>query len=391
MTAFSHRLPWRTDTNAISRAVDALRASGTRFVDLTESNSTQVGLSYPSDLLEELANPRGLVYEPHPRGLRAAREAVTAEAARRGTVIDPAHVLMSASTSEAYSWLFKLLCDPGDCVLVPRPGYPLFEHLTRLEAVRAVPYEMTYRGRWEIECDSISSAPARTRAVLLVSPNNPTGSFVSVWELERIQTLCANRGWALVVDEVFADYVLETDSALRDVAPRAGVLSFSLGGASKAVGLPQLKLGWIVVGGPPPQRDAAIEALELIADTFLSVGTPVQVAAPKVFSRGALVRSAIHRRIQRNLAHARQVASDYPWCDVLRVEGGWSAVVRVPAVATEEQLVLTLLERERVLVHPGYFFDFAHEAFLVVSLLLPEDVFADALPRVLNVARPHAL
>ncbi len=391
MTAFSHRLPWRTDTNAISRAVDALRASGTRFVDLTESNSTQVGLSYPSDLLEELANPRGLVYEPHPRGLRAAREAVTAEAARRGTVIDPAHVLMSASTSEAYSWLFKLLCDPGDCVLVPRPGYPLFEHLTRLEAVRAVPYEMTYRGRWEIECDSISSAPARTRAVLLVSPNNPTGSFVSVWELERIQTLCANRGWALVVDEVFADYVLETDSALRDVAPRAGVLSFSLGGASKAVGLPQLKLGWIVVGGPPPQRDAAIEALELVADTFLSVGTPVQVAAPKVFSRGALVRSAIHRRIQRNLAHARQVASDYPWCDVLRVEGGWSAVVRVPAVATEEQLVLTLLERERVLVHPGYFFDFAHEAFLVVSLLLPEDVFADALPRVLNVARPHAL
>jgi alanine-synthesizing transaminase len=385
MSRFSQRLPPRTDINAISRVVDALRVGGTRFIDLTESNPTQVGLAYPLDLLDALANPRALVYEPHPRGLRAAREAVAAEGARRGAVIDPEHVLLSASTSEAYSWLFKLLCNPGDCVLVPRPGYPLFEHLTRLEAVRAIPYELNYRGRWEIDLDSLESAPEQTQAVVLVSPNNPTGSFVSAWELERIQALCANRGWALVADEVFADYVLETETPLRDVALRADVLAFTLGGASKAVGLPQLKLGWIVVGGPVRARDAAIDALELVADTFLSVGTPVQLAAPAVLERAVPVRAAIQRRIRRNLECARRVARDYVTCDVLRVEGGWSAVIRVPAVATEEQLVLALLERERLLVHPGYFFDFAHEAFLVVSLLLPEDVFADALPRVLSV------
>jgi aspartate/methionine/tyrosine aminotransferase len=383
---FSNRLPGHAEVNALSRAVAAFRAAGTAIVDLTESNPTRVGLPYPADLLSAAASERALCYDPQPFGLRTTRDAVAADYARRGVVVDAADIVLSASTSEAYSWLFKLLCNPADAVLIPQPSYPLFEHLTRLDAVRAVPYRLEYHGRWEIDLASVAAAPDDVRAVLIVSPNNPTGSYVTAREAEALAGICRDRGWAIVADEVFAEYALEASSPVTEVARDLGVLSFTLGGASKSLGLPQVKLAWTIAGGPATLRSGALSALELIADTYLSVNTPVQVAAPDLFRRAATIRSAIQERISRNLAGARARLRGYPACDVLRAEGGWSAVIRVPATRSEEALALGLLQDEHVLVHPGFFFDFPHEAFVVVSLLPPEDVFADAFERVLRYA-----
>lgn len=383
---FSARLPDHTRPNAVTMAVASLDARGITFVDLTASNPTRAGLAYPDGLLDALGARRAMTYVPEPLGLLSARQAVAADAARRGAAVDPKQVVLTASTSEAYSWLFKLLCNPGDAVLVPQPSYPLFDHLTRLESVQAFPYALEYHGRWSIDFARIEAAPATTRAVLVVSPNNPTGSYVSAAEVGRLAACCRERGWALIADEVFADFPLEETAPLTDLASRLDVLTFTLGGASKSLGLPQVKLGWIVCGGAPEIRADAIARLELIADTFLSVGTPVQVAAPVLLRDGAVVRAAVHARVRANLAQAHSAVRAHPACEVLRTEGGWSAVIRVPALRTEDELVLDLLQQERVLVHPGYFFDFGHEAFIVVSLLPPEDVFADAIARVVRFA-----
>jgi aspartate/methionine/tyrosine aminotransferase len=383
---FSNRLPGYAEVNALSRAVASLKAAGTALIDLTESNPTRAGLPYPADLLGSAGSDRALYYDPQPFGLRSAREAVSADYARRGVAVDPECIVLSASTSEAYSWLFKLLCNPGESVLVPQPSYPLFEHLTRLESVRTVPYRLEYHGRWEIDVEGITSAPDDVRAVLLVSPNNPTGSYVTTREAETLAAICRERGWAIVADEVFAEYALDAQSPATEIALRAKVLSFTLGGASKALGLPQMKLAWTIVHGPVKERIDALSRLELIADTFLSVNTPVQVAASDLFRRAAAIRHAIQARVSRNLATARDVKRGYPACDVLPVEGGWSAVVRVPATRSEEALTLGLLQHEHVLVHPGFFFDFPHEAFVVVSLLPAEEMFGEAFERVLRFA-----
>ncbi|MBM3820251.1 MAG: pyridoxal phosphate-dependent aminotransferase [Acidimicrobiia bacterium] len=390
---FSRRIPRHAQTNALAGAVEALRASGTPFADLTESNPTRAGIPYPAGLLAPLADPRALRYEPLPFGLGSARAAVAADQHRRGANVDPEQVVLTASTSEAYSWLFKLLCDPGEAVLVPRPSYPLFEHLTQLEGVRAEPYALEYHGRWEIDVSTLAAAPSDARAVVVVSPNNPTGSCLTAAELDRLVALCRDREWALIADEVFADYLFESGTLPRasaasrgvtDIASRAGVLSFTLAGLSKTVGLPQLKLGWMIAGGPRAERDAALRALELIADSFLSVGTPVQVALPELLRTGAPARAAIQARTCHNLDVLRDLARGYPACDVLHTDGGWSAVIRVPSTRTEDQVVLDLLSHERILVHPGYFFDFPREAFLVVSLLPDRDVFSDAVARLLR-------
>jgi aspartate/methionine/tyrosine aminotransferase len=382
---FSNRLPPHADVNALSRALESMRAAGVAIVDLTESNPTRAGLPYPSDLLSSLGLAAGLRYEPQPLGVWSARVAVAREFSRRGVPVDPASIVLSASTSEAYSWVFRLLCDPGTSVLVPQPSYPLFEHLTRMEAVRAVPYALRYHGRWEIDLDSIAAAPADTRAILLVSPNNPTGSYVTPSEADALVGIARDRGWAVVADEVFAEYSLDTPHAPTEIVRNSPVLSFTLGGASKSLGLPQVKIAWMLVGGPSQTRERALAGLEFIADTFLSVGTPVQLALPDLFARAGVVRDAIRDRIGRNLFRAREIVRRHAACTLLPVEGGWSAVVRVPALRAEDALVMELLQQEHVLVHPGYFFDFPHEAFLVLSLLPPESLFADAFERVLRV------
>src|SRR5262245_43512877 len=381
---FSRRLPPHADTNALSRAIAARRAAGRTIVDLTESNPTRAGFEYPPDLLRPLASDAALRYQPHPYGLASAREAIARDHARRSVAIDPDHVVLAASTSEAYTWLFKLLCDPGEGVLVPRPSYPLFEHLTALEGVRAVPFGLEYHGRWEIDFATLEDVPSDGRAIIAVSPNNPTGSYVSAREAERLFALCRERGWALIADEVFADYPLEVETPLTDLATRADVLAFSLGGLSKTVGLPQLKLAWLVAGGPSDVCTSALAGLELIADSFLSVGTPVQIATPTLLECGADVRAQIHQRVRDNLGVLRELARPFPACQILKVEGGWSAVIRVPATRTEDQLILGLLDAEGIVVHPGYFFDFAREAFVVMSLLPPTETLREGALRLLR-------
>jgi alanine-synthesizing transaminase len=384
---FSERVPAQLRANRLASAVAARRAAGQPILDLTESNPTRAGIPYPSALLAPLGDPRGLRYEPHPFGLESARQAVSDAHARRGVSLAADRVVLTASTSDAYGWLFKLLADAGSEVLVPRPSYPLFDHLTRLEEVVARPYDLEYHGTWSIDFASIEAALSpRTRAVLVVSPNNPTGSFVKQPELDRLAELCAPRDIALIADEVFADYELEAGASMAAgrVLDRRDLLTFSLGGLSKSVGLPQVKLGWIGVAGPDRLVTPALERLELVCDTYLSVSTPVQASAAELLMAGAPVRTAIADRVRANCRALRDRVADTPSCGVLRSEGGWSAVVRVPSLQPEEDLVVRLLERDGVLAHPGYFFDFPRESYLIVSLLPPPPIFADGIDRVLR-------
>ncbi len=323
-------------------------------------------------------------YEPHPFGLPSAREAVAHEFRRGGNIVDPERVILTASTSEAYTFLFKLLCEPGDQVLVPVPSYPLFEHLTRLELVEVRNYPLEYHGTWSVDFHALDRAiTPRTRAILIVSPNNPTGSLLTRDDLAGLSDRCARRELALIGDEVFAEYLLRPRDDRARVLDQDRCLTFSLGGLSKSAGLPQVKLGWMVAGGPPPLVEAALSRLEIICDAFLSVSTPVQQAAGSLLAAGRHVRLLIMERVERNLHALGALVSGYPSCSVHRVEGGWSAVIRVPATRPEERLAIELLEQDHVLVHPGYFFDFPHEAFLVVSLLPEPAVFAEGVARVL--------
>jgi aspartate/methionine/tyrosine aminotransferase len=381
------RLPSSFDPNPLTLAVRRARSAGRRLLDLTSANPTHAGFSYPAGLLDGLATPASLRYDPEPLGLRAAREAVAADYARRGVSIDPERIVLTASTSEAYGWLFKLLCKPdGDTVLIPTPSYPLFDHLTRLEGVLAEPYCLEYHGRWLIDFESVDSSwTDEVRAMLVVSPNNPTGSEIGQDELTTIAGRCAYYGAALIIDEVFADYPLRPGASRRAEVP-AECLAFRLGGLSKSAGLPQLKLGWIAVSGPDEKVGRVLQHLELIADTYLSVSTPVQVAAPSLIVGGADVRAQILGRVQRNYAALSEAAARYPAVEVLRADAGWSAVLRVPASVSEEALAIELLEQDDVLVHPGFFFDFPHEAFLVVSLLPAPDEFDDGVGRVIRRA-----
>jgi aspartate/methionine/tyrosine aminotransferase len=381
---FSNRLPPHGDTNELSRAIASLTAGGVEILDLTESNPTRAGISYAGIDVAMLADRSVLTYEPHPFGLLSARTAVALDQGRRGVTIDPADVVLTASTSEAYSWLFKLFCNPGDRVLVPAPSYPLFEHLTALEGVRAHQYRLQYDGRWSVDIPSVADAPSDVRALLVVSPNNPTGSYLTQPELDAIVALCRERRWPLIVDEVFADYPLDVLDPVTDIASRSDVVTFTLAGLSKSVGLPQMKLGWMIAGGPRDERERTLAALELVADSYLSVNTPVQIAAPELLRGGASVREAIQNRTRGNLRTLRRLAGSHPACDVLRADGGWSVVVRVPSTRSEEQLVLDLLQQEHILVHPGYFFDFFHESFVVISLLPPPDRFEAAAGRFLH-------
>jgi alanine-synthesizing transaminase len=382
---FSSRLPESLAPNRLALVRERLRAAGTSILDLTESNPTRIGLDYPADLLQALAQPGGLRYSPHPLGVPAAREAVASEYARRGLQVDPARIVLAASTSEAYSLLFRLLCDPGDVVLAPRPSYPLFEHLARLDAVRLETYLLEYHGAWSVNLATVEDAlQPGVRAVLAVNPNNPTGSFLKHEEGRELARLCRERGMALVGDEVFADYAWGADPRrFLSVLEQPETLAFSLGGLSKAAGLPQVKLAWMVVGGPEALVGEAVGRLEVVCDSYLSVATPAQLGLPRLLAAGAAIRSQIAARLRTNLDVLRRCVAASPAVRMLAAEGGWSAVIQVPATRPEEALVIGLLEREHVLVHPGYFFDFPSEAFLIVSLLPRPEVFEEAIGRIL--------
>lgn len=397
---FSSRIPAQLTPNRIAVAVQRARGEGRSLIDLTATNPTTVGIAYPDGMLSALGSGEALVYAPEAFGLASARAAVSSDYARRGVAVERERIVLTASTSEAYSILFKLLCGPGgDAVLVPTPSYPLFDHLTALDGVRAVPYRLDYHGAWRIAFDDLDRAwHSDVRAVLAVSPNNPTGSVVSDDEIRELSTRCAERGAALIIDEVFADYPLTGPATIEPRAaslePRApspeprqsSCLAFRLGGLSKSAGLPQVKLGWIAVDGPAALVRDAIDRLEVICDAYLSVSTPIQIAASSLIAAGAQVRASILERVRQNLAALQRLAAAHPAIHLLPVDAGWSAVLRVPSTRSEEDLVLALIDQDGVLVHPGFFFDFAHEAFLVVSLLPDPAAFAEGARRLLERA-----
>jgi hypothetical protein len=382
---FSGRTRFDLRPNRLARVLAARRAAGEPILDLTQSNPTRAGLPDAPDLLAALAGEAARRYEPLPLGLPEARAAAARDFAERGFPLDPERVVLHASTSEAYGFLFKLLCDPGDEVLVPRPGYPLLDFLAGLESVRARGYALAHDGEWRLDRDALVAALSpRTRAVVAVSPGNPTGAYLKQDELDWLVSLCAGRGIVLIADEVFADYPLREDARRAASGARdSDALAFALSGLSKSCGLPQLKLAWTAVSGPGPLRREALARLELVADTYLPVSTPVQVAAPALLARKAELQAPIRARLRANLETLRGALGAASPATLLEPEGGWSAILRVPATCSEEERALRLLERHGVLVHPGYFFDFPGEAYLVLSLLPPPSEFREGVARVL--------
>lgn len=380
---FSNRIAADLALNRLAEATRQRRAEGRPILDLTESNPTRAGFVYPDGLLEPLGHPRGLVYQPSPLGIEQARRAVAADYARRGVTVAADRIALAASTSEAYSVIFKLMASPGDEILIPRPSYPLFEHLTALDGVVATPYDLEYHGAWSIDMASVERALGpRTRALLVVHPNNPTGSYVSGSERDRLQALCARRSIAFVADEVFADYALTPgDRRGTSMLGHPEALVFALGGLSKSVGLPQAKLAWMAVSGPEAIVSEALQRLEVVCDAYLSVSTPVQLAASELLDRGAEVRAQISARVRANYRALHAMASSAPSCRVLHADAGWYGVVQVPAIRSEEDLAMDLLLADGVLTHPGYFFDFSRESHLIVSLLPDEAAFGAGIER----------
>jgi aspartate/methionine/tyrosine aminotransferase len=387
---FSARLPWDRPENALAALVSAARAAGRPLLDLTEANPTRVGLpDLGPGIREALAAAADGAYAPAPLGQPAARAAVAAELGEA-----PERIVLTASSSESYALLFKVLADPGDAVLVPEPSYPLFDYLARLEAVEPVPYRLAYDGAWHVDFASVDAALARAggraRALIVVSPNNPTGSYLKRDELPPLAARAVDHRLAVIADEVFAPYPNGPSSGGAALANEESftsrVLTFALGGLSKACGMPQLKLGWITVAGPPALASDALAHLDLVADTYLSVGAPVQAAAAELLTLGRHARAAIAARVAENrIALARAVGPSSP-CTLLPSEGGWSAILRVPATRSDEAWATTLLTEDDVLVHPGYFFDLTGGTFLVLSLLPDTETFAEGVRRTLSRA-----
>ena len=386
---FSRRTGWDLTENEHARALEHARsralAEGRVLVDLTESNPTRAGLGGGHDLVALLGHPRGAGYSPASLGHPAARAAVAGYYRERGLEVEPDRVCLSASTSEAYGWLFKLLTEPGDRVLIPAPSYPLFSFLAELEGVELVPYPLLREASFRLDLEAIAAVmDERTRAIILVHPNNPTGSFVRRDEAEALDRLCAGRGVALIVDEVFGDYpfgALPPDR-LPSFARPCEALTFVLSGLSKVVGMPQLKLGWTVTSGAREVAGEAMRRLEVIADTYLSVNTPVQLALPEILAARPALQAAIRARVERNLAEVDAAiveAGEGTPVRRLPALGGWYAVLEIPRTRDEDAWVAHLLEAAGVVVHPGYFFDFDREGFLVVSLLPHVESFAAAI------------
>ena len=385
---FARRTSWNLTTNRYTEALAAHRRAGREVLDLTASNPTTIGLCYREDrLLKALVHGEALTYNPEPKGLRAAREAVSTYYAAHGSQISPDNLILTTSTSEAYSFLFRLLCDPGDTVLVPAPSYPLFDFLADLHDVKLEPYELVYDHGWQIDFHSAqaaieraSSTASRCRAVLAVHPNNPTGSFVTPLEAGELNRICAANDMAIVADEVFLDYSLAKDPPLT-LSSNSTVLTFTLSGLSKISGLPQMKIAWIAANGPQPLLSDAMSRLEVIADTYLSMNAPVQWAVPVMLEERHDIQRQLQQRIIANLALLDSELASQELCRRLEVEGGWYAVLRVPVVGSDEDLAIALLREDGVLVQPGHFYDFASDGYLVISLITPGDEFAEGIRR----------
>ncbi|HYM09975.1 MAG TPA: pyridoxal phosphate-dependent aminotransferase [Bryobacterales bacterium] len=384
---FAARAGWNLEKNRLAQLGESRRRAGHTTIDLTESNPTRCGFTYDEQAIREaMADPRALLYEPQPRGLLRAREAVAEYYAARGVAVSPERILLTSGSSEAYGYLLRLLADPGEQVLVPQPGYPLFEFLSRLNDIELADYRLAYHQGWEIDFDSLEAAAGpKTRAVVVVNPNNPAGSLLKPAEREKVADFCARRGLALIADEVFLDFCLPPATGLTgSLAETAGALTFTLNGLSKTAALPQMKLGWIVASGPACAVEEALARLEVITDTYLSVSTPVQWALPRLLGTHGPIQEQILARVAGNLRRLDERLARQTLCGRLEVEAGWSVILRAPSVRTDEEWALLLLGEDGVLVHPGHFFNFAAEGYLVASLLTPEDVFDEGMARLLG-------
>jgi alanine-synthesizing transaminase len=383
---FSNRTNWKLTRNRLTEALDEARSSGARVLDLTISNPTRAGLHYNDpEILQSLSSPRSMDYDPQPKGLPPARAAVADYyQVQHGIHLDPEHLTLTTSTSEAYSFVFRLLCNPGDELLVPKPSYPLFEFLADLQDVKLVPYPLIYDHGWQMDFPSLQKAVSkRTRGVVVVHPNNPTGSYVHQEEQKSLNRFCSEHELALIADEVFLDYA--HDRAPRQTfAANQAALTFTLSGVSKISALPQMKVAWIVTSGPAPKVEPALARLEVIADTYLSMNAPIQWALPALLEQRKTIQQQLLDRVQSNLADLDRQLAAQKTCQRLTVEGGWYAVLRVPVTQTDEELAIDLLRRKSVLLHPGHFYDFPTDGYLVLSLITQKAEFAEALQRVLE-------
>jgi len=385
---FSHRTNWQLSPNALSRAIAEARASGQKILDLTVSNPTEAGVRPDADVvLAALANPEAMHYDPQPRGLLKARQAVCRYYRELHEVFDLnlERLILTTSTSEAYSYVFRLLCNPGDEILVPKPSYPLFEFLADLADVKLVPYPLLYDHGWQIDFDSLyKAATAQSRAVIVVHPNNPTGSYVSAAEASALNDFCRDCGLAMIVDEVFLDYAHD-GVARPSFVSNADALTFTLSGVSKISALPQMKLAWVATSGPTEMVAEAGARLEIIADTYLSMNAPVQLAAPVLLEQRKQTQPILLDRLRVNLAELDGQLASHPSCTRLQVEGGWYVVLRIPALGTDEDLAIDLLRKRGAIVHPGHFYDFAGEGHLVLSLITEPANFREGVSRLLQV------
>ncbi len=385
---FSDRSNWDQRPNSLSVLLQIKKSRGDAILDLTVSNPTRVGLNYDfEEILAALSQPQSMAYEPDPRGLMQAREAIAAYYADHGEGVDSDAIFLTASTSEAYSILFKLLGNPGEEILIPRPGYPLLSYLACFEGLNAVSYPIRYDDRkgWSIDMDVLQALiNSKTKAIVLVNPNNPTGSYVRRRELTELGMVCRDYGPALIVDEVFSDFTAaENPGRVRTAVNHSNALTFVLNGLSKMVALPQVKLGWIVVTGDSAPSAKALSRLEMMLDFYLSASAPVQHAAQRLLQQRQMIQRQIFSRIASNMGFLEeQIAKTSNIRSLIR-EGGWYAIIEVSDAVSDEDRAVQLLDQDNTLVHPGYFYDFHRDGFLVVSLLPPVEVFRDGITRLI--------
>ncbi|MGD0568663.1 MAG: pyridoxal phosphate-dependent aminotransferase [Candidatus Sulfotelmatobacter sp.] len=383
---FSDRTNWKLTRNRLTEALDEVRSSGARLFDLTLSNPTRAGLRYDEGaILQSLASRHAMDYDPQPKGLPDARAAVAAYyQTEHGISLDTERLILTTSTSEGYSFVFRLLCNPGDELLVPKPSYPLFEFLADLQDVKLVPYPLIYDHGWQIDFPSLEKVVTkRSRGVVVVHPNNPTGSYVHAQEQKWLNGFCREHELAVIADEVFLDYAHD-GLAHRTFAANQDVLTFTLSGISKISALPQMKVAWIVTSGPEAEVETAEARLEVTADTYLSMNAPIQWAVPVLLEQRKDIQRQLMERARRNLHELDRELTEQKACERLHVEGGWNVVLRVPVTRSDEQLAIELVREKRVLVHPGHFYDFATDGYLVVSLIPAEKTFGEGIAGVLT-------
>jgi aspartate/methionine/tyrosine aminotransferase len=383
---FAKRTNWNLTLNLLSEALAAHRAAGKPLIDLTVSNPTECGLAYDTEaILEALRNAESLKYEPSAKGLESARRTVSAYYVEHGANVGVEDILLTTSTSEAYSYVFRTLCDPGDEILIPSPSYPLFDFLADIQDVKLVRYPLLYDHGWLNDFHSLEQAiTSRTRGVIVVHPNNPTGHFVKPAEMARLNAICSARQLAIIADEVFLDFALDATTQPTTFAGNPAALTFTLSGLSKISGLPQMKAAWLVASGPQEMKREALARLEVIADTYLSMSAPVQLAMPAFLQQRDGFQKQLLSRVRRNLGQLDRLLAGQRVCERLALEGGWYAVLRVPATRSNEDLALDLLATKGVFVHPGHFYDFPADGFLIVSLICPEPEFSRGVASLLS-------